>query len=179
MKYEILTAVPDEKEKMFIPGTIIWRANISVVASSRQARIEQSPSLIKTDQGNWMGRVNIGDNFIFDPCVSKARGGIVTFVDGEPLPDWTHLVVNHCVFSKDKRGGTIFAKFGEPMTKEDYLDFRQRMFDQSSKLLNCYDLEKIIDAARLHWPTIQTGLKRLITNYNYQTGLWNYVHIKY
>ncbi len=178
MKYTINHCSPQEKEQMFLPGTILWRGNIGVWASGYKAHLTEDVELVKTDR-DYRGRVHLPGQHIFDPCVTGARVGFVTFIKGEPQKNWTHAVITGAKFNKEGKGGTLFAEFAPPMPQDHYMDFRQRMANQYKELLNCHDIEKIIDAARLHHPTIPTGLKRLICNYNYQTEMWDFVHIKY
>lgn len=110
MKHEFKHGSP--LAPLFKNGTVLWRSvahysgmsgMVGMPTGLRRYVTPRETTFEKTDKGSFAGRVHLeggtGD-FIWEPVVSSARTeegrpiyGLVVFVDKEPEPNWTHLIV--------------------------------------------------------------------------------------
>lgn len=165
---------------MFVPGTILWR-NVTFTSVTGNIEVEEwTPA--PTDRGSYMCRCSIEGHYIWEPQVypptikgstnpisnqEYASSGLVVFVDKQPPPRWTHLLVNGVSRAlkepgRPEKGAAIFCTVPDPYEMNAYKDFRRRMYTHFDQNLTA-DIEKAINLSVKVWVAGQRpGEKRLV-----------------
>ena len=124
---------------LLVRSTVLWRA-CSWDDNQEILRLEDFPfEPAKHSKNSVLAKVVLGRSCIDEPVVvpmtdleGNSNPGVLAFVDEQPPPDWTFLVVT--VASKRlrehnvmERGGAIHVKFARNLSANRYLEFRNAL----------------------------------------------------
>lgn len=129
---------PSPRSLLYPKGLILWRSCQFTATKAYMPDFRLEP----TEKKSVIARCRLNGMFIHEPEVipNKIEGnsknfiGTVVFIDREPKPGWTHLIVTSTSKKMSKNplenpkglGCAIFATPGKPF--DGYLDFRHRMY---------------------------------------------------
>jgi len=128
----------DSLADLFARGTILWRR--CSVLSGRMFVPDFNFIPASNSLDSMIARIMLDSRGIDEPIViqantedNKPADGILLFVEGEPPPDWTYLVVTKVSrkmveSSTMDRQGAVNAKYGSGITTDDYLRFREAIY---------------------------------------------------
>jgi hypothetical protein len=170
----------DAWQSLFPQGTVLWRT-VSFTSMTGNIEVEDWTP-VKTEKGSYMCRCLLEGHFTWEPQVHPAtyrhdsyRGvtdlpssGLVVFVDSQPPPRWTHLIVTGVSKvlkepGRPEKGAALFCTVPRPYDMNDYKDFRRRMYNVYTQNLNA-DIEGAIDHSLKIWVAGQTPEELRLVN---------------
>ena len=122
---------PDEPlAGMLTKGTVLWRAvqfegpSFDTILPSLEFQTTNKP-------GQHIARLKLEPDWIWEPTiVSSTMLGIITFIEDEIPPNWTHMLISGISVSMReaprKRSGAVFANVPPPcMGLQEYATWRK------------------------------------------------------